>query len=302
MSILEKLGKLKAAAIEIREKIVQFKGDHKMANSAISQIIDELPFPFKPFGKIIWDGLEKKEDGGEDIAKILERMAQSSEQEFAHIDSRLTLLMASVEESKEIGVEILDSNESVLEILGSKIDRLSLTAGQIDRKVEVVLNLLKAQKGKTEKSDYDIFLDYRVVFDRPAFKLKYTIDSDHPNYTRALQDIINAINTGIIVTRSGIEITRTSPKTFIRNDNWRNTMEQVETTLSQIIKMEFQWPNSNAPNATELWKKFYQDIDSMRDSIIISLNKIWDVLGIPALPIPSKTKSFGEYIVGDWSG
>lgn len=297
MSILEKLGKLKAAAIEIREKIEQFKGDHKMASSAITQVIDELPFPFKPFGKIIWDGLEKKENGGEDIAKILERMAQSSQQEFAQIDSRLSLLMRSVEESKEIGVEILNSSQSVLKILGFKIEQLELTTGRIDRNVEHVLNLLKAQKGKTEKSDYDIFLDYRVVFDRPAFKSKYTIDSDHPNYTRALQDIINAINTGIIVTRSGIEITRTSPKTFIINDKWRITMEQIEATLSQIIKMEFQWPNSNAPNSTELWQKFYQDIDSKRDSIIISLNKIWEELGIPTLPIPSKTESLGEYIV-----
>jgi hypothetical protein len=266
-----------------------------MTSLAISRIIGELPFPFRSFASIIWDGLEENQDGGQEMLKILERISDSNEKEFEYIKARIsTLISAQAQSEKEIVNEIVTSNKSVLEILGSRMQKLSITSDKIDRNVETVLKLIQQGKRQGELTDYDIFLKYRVVFDRPAFKSPYTYHSDIEDYIRSLQDTIKAINTGLLLTRHGVEITRTSPKTFIRNEKWRNTMQDIEVTLSEIVQMQYNLPDSRGLDVEQRWKEFYSKVDGKRDQIILSLNEIWNLLGIPTLPIPSEMKKWDE--------
>jgi len=140
-------------------------------------------------------------------------------------------------------------------------------------------------------SDKEIFLTWRMAFDRRAFKGPYIWNSDPMPFRQAIDDTIQAINTGLVATRKrGLVVERGKGKSYIRNKKWRLKMDEVEKGLIKISNMienivklfEEGKPLDDLPSA----------IDYERNEIIKILNEIWSTLRIPTLPIPTDVRDF----------
>lgn len=288
--LLASAEELKHAASRIRQIIEDFKSNHKGADQAISDVIDELPFPFRIFAKIVWNGLEKEDNGSEQLAKMLERIGSSTDTEFKIVNSKLDELIHSQAsnnyELSQVGKDMLRLDKNLSDIVTNKIDELSKKTDSIYRNTQTILQLLSKKDANVAYTDYDIFLGYRVVFDRPAFKRAYTFHSSRVYFLNAINDTIRAINTGRHLTRHGEELTEVKPKTFIRNKIWRDEMEQIEIDLSKIKQLEFEL-GPEEKTSQEQRDAFAQSMDKIRDGIVVVLNEIWTELGIPTLQIPS---------------
>ncbi len=102
---MEKAKQLKNAVVHIKSQVAKFKAEHKSGSQAVSAIIDELPFPFKTFARILWDGLEKEEDGPDKMIRILERIEGSTTEEFREIDQKLDDLINKQAEAPLISLK-----------------------------------------------------------------------------------------------------------------------------------------------------------------------------------------------------
>lgn len=140
-------------------------------------------------------------------------------------------------------------------------------------------------------SDKEIFLIWRMAFDRRDFKGPYIWNSDPMPFKQAIDDTILAINTGVIATRKrGLVVERGKGKSYITNKKWRLKMDEVEKGLIKISNMsenivkplEEGKPLDDLPSA----------IDYERNEIIKILNEIWSTLRIPTLPIPTDVRDF----------
>ena len=137
------LGAFKEGVKKLRTHIEEFKSDHKMASEAISEFIesDFCPWPFKPFCKIVWNGLEKDDQSGQKMLNLLEKISNSNEQSFEKLESMLSDFMntsVKSEDLEEIGKIIRTSNESLSEALDhihESIERLTKTSQTDDIKL-----------------------------------------------------------------------------------------------------------------------------------------------------------------------
>ncbi|HEY4384403.1 MAG TPA: hypothetical protein VGN34_08020, partial [Ktedonobacteraceae bacterium] len=76
---------------------------------------------------------------------------------------------------------------------------------------------------------------------------------------------------------------------FFKDKALRLTMEDVVTKLTRLQTLAQALVKSQAPpNSND---SIIQEIDQLRDSIIETLNVIWDKYGIDTLPIPTTVPS-----------
>jgi hypothetical protein len=132
---------------------------------------------------------------------------------------------------------------------------------------------------KRRMSDKDLFQVWRVAFDRPAFKGKFSLHSDPLPFKKAIDDTIDAVNTGYVSSRSGKMVEQGKGKGYIRNNKWRTEMDWIEMRLKRI--------NELTPSSTPVDPVIAAEIDRERDEIIIRLNGIWRALDISERPVPT---------------
>ena len=146
----------------------------------------------------------------------------------------------------------------------------------------VLVAILAYMLSRRRISDKEMFWKWRVAFDRRAFKGPYNWHSDPQPFEKAIEETIEAVNTGVVVTGSG---GGGLGKAYIRKADWRVKMEEVERRLSKISNLVtgLEKPLDETPA---------EAINRERDEIITTLNKIWKGLGIPELPIPTQVKDF----------
>lgn len=139
MSLFETVtGKVK----NIREKIEIFKNDHKMANEAISVIIQSLPEPFSKFVGVVWNGIEHQDDAGQKILEMLEKFETKNELLFIKQTASLSTIIektANKDDIIELGNMIIKSNESLLSILESKLNEIIRLSHVTNVKLDLVL-------------------------------------------------------------------------------------------------------------------------------------------------------------------
>jgi hypothetical protein len=140
-----------------------------------------------------------------------------------------------------------------------------------------------------EISYKQIFEHFRKAFDRPAFKGAYHWHSMIVPFEQAISDTILAVDTGLRKTRQGILIDKGegNSKSDIKNMEWRSKMDDIETHLSNI-QISMRKGDMNA---------LYIDggaIDEDRKQIINTLNKIFESMGIPLLPLPTEAKEMSD--------
>ena len=151
----------KGKVLQIRKKVEEFKGNHKMASQAISAAIDSMPDPFNKFFSVIWNGLEKEgEDGATKLLEILEKI-ESTEQSFDEVKASISQLIqfaAKKEDIQKLGEQIRISNDSIVDILRRSSEEIlkevrdvkqitSVTRARVER-IEILLE--KRQATHTE--------------------------------------------------------------------------------------------------------------------------------------------------------
>lgn len=122
------LDDLKNGVSNLRGKVEEFKAKHTMISSAVSEIIDSLPGPFDSFGRILWNGLEQRDESAEELLATLQKISQNEEIAFMEITTNIKKLMKTnptKDDVLQISNQIRESEKSIVDILGTKIDDLS---------------------------------------------------------------------------------------------------------------------------------------------------------------------------------
>ena len=78
--------KLTSRLSELKNKVEDFKANHKTISVAVTEIINSFPGPFDAFGRILWEGLEQKDESAEEVLTTLQKM--TSENELAFMKER----------------------------------------------------------------------------------------------------------------------------------------------------------------------------------------------------------------------
>ncbi len=155
-------------------------------------------------------------------------------------------------------------------------------------------------------SDKDIFLAWRVAFDRFVFKGPWPLQngyypkSDEIRAKQGIEDIINAIDTGDI--KGSAE--KGKGRAVLKNKEWFLKMENVASQLNEIRDLvkqheklhtsgiDFGVVSKEQTDAKrERIKEITGMIDHKRDEIIETMNEIWKALEISTLIKPSEVRT-----------
>lgn len=147
---------------------------------------------------------------------------------------------------------------------------------------------LRQQQQLVQLSDKQLFQAWHVAFDRPVFKGPWRWHSDIEKARRAIEALIQAVNTGDI--RGSREAGR--GRTYLRNKEWYAKMGEVERRLNRIriLVQEVEKPSLEPARPSN---EIAEEIDHERDEIIETLNEIWKSFGLEPLPKPSEEKTYG---------
>jgi hypothetical protein len=133
--------------------------------------------------------------------------------------------------------------------------------------------------------DRALFVDLTEVFNRPAFRGPFLWQTNPVPFQRATKLTLKALNTGAVEDNSGVTRKTIAPITRIRDAKLFASMQEVATqlkTVGNLIDKLITTPYS--PQRDNI----IVEIDKKRDTIIKTLNKIWQCFGLHALPIPTE--------------
>ena len=148
------IGIFKKKVAKVRESIEQWKSNNPQANKLITKAIGSLPDPFNTFGEIVWEGLEKDDDGPQKMLELLEKIEKNNENKFNEISSKVSELIQKQPTSKEIqevGIQIITSKKEVVTILSSKLDKLSHSIQKLQDDVKILKKTLADEKEENKK-------------------------------------------------------------------------------------------------------------------------------------------------------
>lgn len=86
-------------------------------------------------------------------------------------------------------------------------------------------------------SDNEALALMAAVFDRPAFRTPFHLESSLPAFQQAIEDTIKALNTGIWRTREGVEIRRIPSVNNLKDRRVRRTMVQVVNQVDELRRI-----------------------------------------------------------------
>jgi hypothetical protein len=143
----------KQKVLQIREKVEEFKDNHKMASQAISAAIDSMPEPFNKFFSVIWDGLEKEGEDGERKLLEIPKKIESAEQSFDQVKASVSELIqfgARTEDIQRLGEQIRISNESVINSLKRSSAEILRDIGSVKEDTRVTKRDINQKLGSTD--------------------------------------------------------------------------------------------------------------------------------------------------------
>lgn len=122
------------------------------------------------------------------------------------------------------------------------IDDINKMVSKDIDKLKQVQNIISKYIGTGENDildDKQIVEDLVRCFDRPAFITPFYRENDLPNFDKAIEDTIKAVNTGIYCLRDGTEIERIKSRFSISDQKLKDTMGQVVNGLL-TLRMKYQ--------------------------------------------------------------
>ena len=97
--------------------------------------------------------------------------------------------------------------------------------------------LAKKPKNKAEvfgQSDRETLQLLRSFIDRPAMHQPFDIEGNMQDFLTAINDIIRALNTGVLKTREGDEIARTKPRNLLSNPDWMKKLSLLTERFEDL--------------------------------------------------------------------
>jgi len=88
-----------------------------------------------------------------------------------------------------------------------------------------------------EMTDDDALQLMTAVFDRPAFRTPFQAESHLPAFRQAIEDTIEAFNTGVWRTRDGVEIRRIPSRHHLKSRATRATLVKVVDQLDAVRRL-----------------------------------------------------------------
>ena len=172
------------------------------------------------------------------------------------------------------------------------------------------------------KYDIENIRDYKKVFDRAAFRNPYAFELSIKNLEEAIDDTLAAINTGSLYSRKKTLLLNVAPKSEFKTNRFQKGFEIIEENLSKLkitiavmrdayssAPIDEKWVKESHSLFIEKEKGFsigtllraikagasgdfvrevismYDEIDSLRNTIILNLNKLLEITGIEPLPL-----------------
>jgi hypothetical protein len=142
---------------------------------------------------------------------------------------------------------------------------------------------------KRRLSDKEQFRNWLTLFDRPAFRGRYSWKSKPKPFEETMSIMINAINTGDVRNRRGAQLTEIcgKGKTQLRDAGLRAQMDEVVVRLLKVrglVRVQMRGDPAGRDLASQ--------IDTHRDWIISSMNQSWKRLGLRGLELPTQLKHY----------
>ena len=136
-----------------------------MIASTVSEVINSFPSPFNAFGRIFWDGLERKDESAEILLETLEKLAKNDELHFMEITTNLKKLMdnsPTKDDILQVGEQIRKTEKSVSDVICTKIDVLSKHIdtrftnldSKIDTNTQLIIHSLETTKESESNLNY----------------------------------------------------------------------------------------------------------------------------------------------------
>ncbi|HOV27751.1 MAG TPA: SMEK domain-containing protein [Pseudobacteroides sp.] len=104
-------------------------------------------------------------------------------------------------------------------------------------KFERVLNILsyefKSPKSK-DVDDLQILIQLEKCFDRPAFTTPFYMESNLPDFRKAITDTIEVINTGVYRLRDGTIIEKLAPRFLLKNVESKMVLNEIVNKLIDL--------------------------------------------------------------------
>lgn len=130
-------------------------------------------------------------------------------------------------------------------------------------------------------SDVEALKRFRLILNRPAMRQPFHVEGNMEDFLIAINDIIRAINTGILNTREGVEIDRTKPQQELSNPEWRQKMDIILERLENLrTRPEVAIRNGELQiDPKSGWYAFNNrglpdEIDDLRNSIVRLFNQL----------------------------
>lgn len=138
-------------------------------------------------------------------------------------------------------------------------------------------------KSAREK-DIHLIRFYSQCLDRPAFQDAFLRELEVlPNFDKAVEDTITAINTGCLRDRKGKVLDRAKGKSYLTNHEWREKMDIIVTLLRMIRE---RYRSIEPVRSRNDFARIGDWMDTTRDQIIQIFNEICAEADIPHLQPP----------------
>jgi hypothetical protein len=130
------------------------------------------------------------------------------------------------------------------------------------------------------QSDKEALKHFQLFIDRPAMHQPFRIEGNMHDFITAITDIIRALNTGILKTREGDEISRTKPRNMLSNPNWRQKLDIITSRFEELrTRFEIAVRDGEMILRPDGFYAFHNrelptEIDAMRESIILLFNEV----------------------------
>ncbi|HEY5844214.1 MAG TPA: hypothetical protein VIU87_22640 [Mycobacterium sp.] len=185
-------------------------------------------------------------------------------------------------------------------ILGASMDStavVAIVAALIGAGGAMTAVLLTFRLNKRSISDKEQLRLWRVLLDRPAFRGPYSWKSNPERYDSTITIVIEAINTGQVTNREGLESQglRGKGRSQLRDENLRDVMEKVVDHLLRVralVRKQMGAKSKNPPENLSLDEM--KEMDRLRDEIISTMNESWSKFKISTLKLPTEVVSYEE--------
>jgi len=157
-----------------------------------------------------------------------------------------------------------------------------------------------SRKEPFNQSDIEAIGKLRAFIDRPAMHQPFNVEGNMLDFLTAITDIIRALNTGILKTREGDEISRTKPRSLLSNPKWRDKLEIIATRFEELrTRFEIAVRDGEMQLGTNGFYAFHNrglpnEIDAIRDSIVLLFNGLLQEAGLPSIRGVGTAMRFGR--------